>query len=228
MSEAPEHEFLAFMAAIRHDQIDYIVDVLQEYTSVTEWLVSLEKTDKAHKETEGEHLHFLIRMSDNHYKNFADRIFRKKYNLRGQSKKGVPRQYGKLREIHDLERMGSYTCKEQNLRHNIDGETIKRWVERSFKKKDEYELRDNIYTHLDNATPPETIDKGMCQNFVLNTWNEKPPLFLRIEILKYFRENCEKTPNPNTIKNYITGYMLYHAKLSYSIEEVDAWLFGRQ
>lgn len=222
-------EFIAFMAAIRHDHIDYVVEVIQEYSSVTEWLISLETADKTHLETEGEHMHFLIRMSPIHYKNFADRIFVKKFKLRGQAMKGKPRQYGKLREIHDLERMGMYTCKEDNLRTNIQESTVKRWVETAFKKDDVDILRNNIYEHLDKMPIPThimTFDGNALAQEEQNTKKQVPPCYLRMEILQYFRDNCDKIPNPNTIKSYVTGYILYHAKEKYSISDVDLWLFG--
>lgn len=227
--QAPESEFLAFMAVIRHDQVDYIVDTLLEYDSVTEYLVSMETTHTAHSDTSGQHFHFLARMSHTHYKNYADRVFRKKYHLRGQAIKGHPRQYGKLREIHDFEQMATYTCKDGNIRTNMDQEIVKRWVENSFKKDDEKVFREQIYDFLDCLAAPEFMDHEQSYKFnKLNEDNFKDTDFLKVSILAYFREKCSKIPNANVIRSYITGYMLYHRPKEYSLVYVSFWLFGNR
>jgi len=217
--------FMSFMAVIKHDQIEYVQETIQEYDSVTEYLIGMETSADSHQDNSGEHMHFLVKMSDTHYKNFADRVFRKKFNLRGQARKGLPRQYGKIREIQDLEKMAAYTVKDGNIRTNMEDKDIQRWIELSFKKDADKEFRDMIYEYLDTCPAPETINDGF--NVVANVDHSKPPQFLRISILQYFRENSNKIPNANTIKSFITGYMLYHNKKDYTLEEIDFWLFGR-
>ena len=64
-----------------------------------------------------EHLHFLIEMTDIEYRNYANTVFRQKYKLRGRAEKDKARQYGKLKQINDLERLQAYMIKE-NLDYN--------------------------------------------------------------------------------------------------------------
>lgn len=222
-----DHKFLAFMAVIPHSEIDYIEDVLQEYNTVTNYLISLETTPTAHLDNSGQHMHFLVDMSPKDYATFADRLFRKKYHLRGQAKKGLPRQYGKLREIHDLEKMGAYTVKDGNIRTNMSDQTIARWSALSFKKDDEIDFREKLYQYLDNIPPPQfvTNDSG---GLSANVDDYKEPSFLRLTVILFYREdNKLKIPTPNAIKNYVTGYMMYHAPQNYSIQGIDSWIFNR-
>lgn len=218
-----ESKYIAFMATIRHTEIDDIVAVIQEYDSVTQYLIGLEVSPDSHQDVSGEHMHFLCDMSEKHYHNFADRIFRRKYKLRGQAKKGLPRQYGKLRQIHDFERMAAYTVKDSNIRTNMDQATVDKFFKLSHKKDEEKEFKEKVYKYLYELPAPE-----FTENNKVNTFNEKDPFFLRKSIIGYFRDNLvDKIPNSNTIRSYVTGYMLYYNPTAYSLEIVDSWIFGR-
>lgn len=204
MSNQDVYPFQAFMAAIPHDQIDYVHDTLLEYTSVTQYLIACETTLESHIETNGEHMHFLVRMSNQHYKNFADRVFKKKYALRGRAAPNKPRQYGKLKEIIDLERMGTYTCKENNLRTNLDDKTLKRWIEGSFKQKESDTWREKVFEALDEYSKNEIYDSI---DTVLHPY--KPCVnILKIQILQFYKDNEAYKINRNTITHLALGYCM--------------------
>lgn len=218
--------FIAFMAVIPHADISYIVDVIQEYNTVTQYLISLEVTKTAHQDNSGEHMHFLTDMSDKEYTTFSDRVFRKRYHLRGQAKKGLSRQYGKLRDIHDLERMGAYTVKDGNIRTNLSDSIIARWASLSFKRDDEIDFREKLYLFLDESDIPSFLIGDDGVSLITNTFDYKEPTYLRLCVLKFYREdNKMKIPTSRTCHMYVTGYMMYHAKNKYTIEEVDRWVF---
>lgn len=78
-----------------------------------------------------EHMHFLIEMTDIEYRNYANSVFRQKYKLRGRAQKDKARQYGKLKQINDLERLQAYMIKENldynnNIFTNLDKDKLKR------------------------------------------------------------------------------------------------------
>lgn len=204
MPDQEIYQFQAFMAAIRHDQIDYIEQTLLEYDSVTQYLIACETTLESHLETEGQHMHFLVRMSVKHYKNFADRVFKRKYALRGRAMPNKPRQYGKLKEINDLERMGSYTCKENNLRTNIDSKTIERWIKKSFEQKEVDTWREKVFEALDKIndfSPDQSIDEVLHPT-KLNAENVK------LHILQIYKDFENYKINRNTITGLALGYCM--------------------
>ena len=213
------------MCACAHDNSTNILETLLEYDTVSDYLIAMETSQTSHTESNGEHFHFLVKMSDKHYKNYSERLFKKQLKLRGQAKSGKPRQYGKLREIHDLEAMAAYTMKDGNIISNMDSKQLEIWAEKSFKKDEEKEFRTLIYEYLDTIQPPETIHKDA--GVLVNTYQEVPPNYLRIQLLGYFRENSTKVPNRNTLNSLVAGYMLYHAKYRYTLEDVDSWICGR-
>lgn len=208
--------FHAFMCALPHTEHDYLLETLQEYDSVTEYLISRETSVNSHHETNGQHFHFLVHMAPKDYKNYAERVFSKKYHLRGQAKKGLPRQYGKLREIFDLERLGAYTVKDGCITTNMPDARIKAWGQTAFRKDEVKCLREKIWFFLDFQDPPEP-DPEMLElmehtpNWVLPSWYIRKPVgWIHGMILKYFSLNTDKIPTAATIKNITVGYMLHH------------------
>lgn len=122
------------MAHIPHSEIDFIVNDLLEQQEVITYLIGLETSSKV-----GEHYHFLVCVdSDTWYHKWSKKIFKDKYQLKGKAYKidgkGYPRQYGKLKEIKDLEKMGAYTVKDSNIRTNMPQNEIDNFVQKSHKK----------------------------------------------------------------------------------------------
>lgn len=66
-----------------------------------------------------EHLHYLVKMTDDQYRNYANSVFRQKYKLRGRAQDGKARQYGKIKEIRDLERLKAYMVKD-GIEYNVN------------------------------------------------------------------------------------------------------------
>ena len=94
-------------------KVETIEQELQEY----KYIIGLETS-------EYEHYHFYVKMTEKQYYNFAMKIFRNKYKLRGRATKGCPRQYGKEKNIKNHEKMARYTCKDKNVRSNMTKEEI--------------------------------------------------------------------------------------------------------
>ncbi len=127
-----------FMAHIPIKDMSNVVSTLLEYSSVSNYIVCGETTPY-------EHIHYLVEMDDLDYKRYAKRVFIDGYKLRGQAGRkgtiheGKPRQYGKVKEIQDIENAISYTLKEGNeqMRYtNMNADEIEKYIAKSFKKEE--------------------------------------------------------------------------------------------
>lgn len=106
-------KWLCFMAHIKHSDKEYIKEQLKDF----KYLFGMETC-------EYEHYHFLVEMSDKNYHAFAKRVFKDKYGLRGRAISGAPRQYGKVSQIRDIQKIARYTCKDKNIITNIGEEEL--------------------------------------------------------------------------------------------------------
>lgn len=106
-------EFKAFMAHIPKTDWKSTVEHLINRLPQRKYLIAGE-----HKPYE--HLHFLVEMTDTEYRNYANLVFKQKHKLNGRAQKdGTPRQYGKLKQIRDLERLQAYMIKD-SLEYNVN------------------------------------------------------------------------------------------------------------
>lgn len=217
--------YIAFMAAIKHTNVDYVVDTLQEYNIGT-YIIGLENAEGVHSETEGEHFHFLVEMSPEDYHKFAKRVFIDKFKLRGRATKGKPRQYGKLTKIDNLEKMKAYTVKDSNVRTNLNDEQLEKVKETSFKKIDIVSDAKKTLQYLD------TIQ--------LEAWHHEDSNWLNMEvcatnfdtlgkeIVQFTLGNDMSVPTGCAIKSYIKQFIIANkfinndikARLLYKIIEV--------
>lgn len=149
-----------FMAHIPHKDIDKIVECITGYECVVSYLIGMETAD-----TVGEHMHFIVETKGKGwYHKFSKRVFKDWYNLNGKahSINGVsyPRQYGKLNKIKDMEKMYSYTVKDQNLRTNMSQSVIDKYVEKSYKKSESRDYTLQLLKKIDD------FDKTIYPDYV--------------------------------------------------------------
>ena len=111
---------------IQEDEFDFIEETLIEY-DIGGYLIGHE-TDPFH------HYHILMESNAKVYNTFSKRLI-EKYGLRGKASKGKARQYGKIKNIKDLEKLKSYTVKDGNYRSNLSPEEVQAYFEKSYKKK---------------------------------------------------------------------------------------------
>ena len=150
--------FKAFMAVIEHKYAHEIKEILSQY-DIGKYIIAKETSKTAHTETNGEHFHFIVEMTDKDYHRFSKRLFIDRFNLRGRATKDKPRQYGKVKQIDNLEKMKSYTLKENDYDSNLSDEELKILFERSYKKKDEIDEQEELFRYLGENIKLETIDK---------------------------------------------------------------------
>ena len=154
MEELPH---VAFFGAISHSQIDYLNEVLQEY-SIGEYVICGETAAGSHKETLGQHFHFVVQMSLKDYHKFSKRIFIDKYKLRGVAKTGLPRQYGKVKVIENLSKMKAYTVKEGDkalIRTNLSMAELDALILESFQSEEKnnahHKHKQELFSALDTV-----------------------------------------------------------------------------
>lgn len=167
----------AFFCAVAHTEREHILQILKEYNIGT-YIIGYETTMGAHKETNGEHIHFYVEMSRKDYHKYAKRIFKDKYKLRGQARGGKPRQYGKVKVIESIEKMKIYTVKEGKVDTNLTEKELKELMEKSYEKDETLGLKDAILEWLDKtvkekplvAWGEETLDEYVldCHNCCRN------------------------------------------------------------
>ena len=135
-----EQEWIACFFALPLETFDDLEKRLLSY-DIGPYIIAYENEPK-------EHFHLLFKGTKQIYTNFSKSIV-EKYGLRRTGKGGLIR-YGKVKEIRDIEKMKSYTCKQQNIRTNIPDEEIKLIIEKSFIKVERKKFLDDIVDHLDN------------------------------------------------------------------------------
>lgn len=126
---------VAFFAHIPHCHIDEIINKLIADDYVDRYLIGLEVADSV-----GQHMHFVIKYlyesdRDKWYHAFS-KWFKGRYNLSGRAYKNKAKQYGKVKDIRDLEKMETYTVKDKNVRSNYSDEEIKLLISKSYEKED--------------------------------------------------------------------------------------------
>ena len=141
IQENKEIDYIAFMCAAYHYNYDYLEQTLKEYP-IGLYLIAAETTTESHKETDGQHFHFLVQMTESDYHKYAKRCFKDKLKLRGQARDGKARQYGKVKKIEDIERMAAYTIKQGNIRTNMTESQLETYKKITFSTKDEITFED--------------------------------------------------------------------------------------
>lgn len=145
------------MAHLPEKEFDQIQKDLDEYNP-QRYIIAFENQPY-------EHYHFLIQIDDpeKFYTRYRKKVFIDKYSLRGQAKKDLPRQYGKVKDIENLDKMASYTVKDENFRaYNIEQEEIDNIIDNAFNKSDKIKLlKDKMIEYVE-----EKLIKGGFSKYV--------------------------------------------------------------
>lgn len=182
-------KYIAFMCHTDISQFNYLETTIQEY-DIGGYVI-------AHENEPYSHFHFLVEMRESDYVRFRKRVFIDKLKLRGQARNGNARQYGKVAEIEDFSKMLSYTCKDSNIRSNLDDELINEAIDKSFKKQSPKLLKDKMLKYIEDK----------ITNF------GKPRFMRKKKILKLIVEWCfiEKIP---VRKSILESYYFYYRQFT--------------
>lgn len=151
-------DYIAFYCALKHssENEDFLIQSLKSY-DIGSFLVVREIAEFTHQLTNGEHYHFLVQMSNEDYGRYRKRVFIDHYKLRGQAKKGEPRQYGKVNYLKNPDRMAIYMMKDFNqdeksksiVATTMTDSQLETWHQQSFKKGDKEQFRDVLEKYVE-------------------------------------------------------------------------------
>jgi hypothetical protein len=146
---------IAFYIALPHNKSIILNEDIMHYLSAIEpderkLLIYKEVSKTAHQDISGQHFHVLVSWNDKTYDTFRKTILIKKYGLRGQSKDGLPRQYGRVTKIRDPLRMAAYTAKggDPVAQEGYTNEDITKFNEISFIKEEKKTFIEDLMEHL--------------------------------------------------------------------------------
>jgi len=182
-------KYIAFMCHTELLNYNYLEDTINEY-DIGGYVI-------AHETEPYSHFHFLVEMKEADYIRFRKRVFIDKLKLRGQARNGRPRQYGKVGDIDDFEKMLSYTVKDENIRSNLSDELINEAIDKSFKKQSPKLLKEKMLLYVEEKTSNYGV----------------PRYYAKKKILKLIVEWCfiEKIP---VRKSILESYYFYYRQFT--------------
>lgn len=180
----------AYMGHIAHSEVEYLVEEMEKLEAP--YVMSAEAGKY-------EHFHFLAKITVKQYHNFCQRVFIKKYKLRGRATKTLPRQYGKVKEIKDLSKMMSYTLKDKNFQTNMSIEDIEVILKKKINecdntKTESREIKEKMIRFVDNYVIQ-----------YLTKAHNRHEKYIRISIIQFMIEN-----HINIRRTTIEGYYWYY------------------
>jgi len=178
-------------------------------TETTPIIMSKEISKRSHQDISGHHFHIYVGWEDKTWEAFKKTILIKTYQLRGQAKDGLPRQYGRVTKIKDDVKMIAYTIKCNNYKKtNIDQSYLDEiYKNESFEKEDKKDYQETLMTHLlavretfmNLNNDPNRYD-SLCDS-PINVY------YLAEEILMHHMENKDKPICRTKLEYYIEYYL---------------------
>lgn len=198
--------YMFFMSAIPHKEVENVETMLCKYIDPSaSYIIAMETSKTAHKETEGEHLHYAVQMDDKQYDAFRHTCFNNTYKLRGRAVDGLPRQYGKVKQVKDETKFLQYTVKDKNIIYkNINLKTIQEYIQKSYKKVDKTDIVQELMEHLVSIRPEMVIDHEEFDPSRIKV------SAIEIEILKYYMLYLKKDITKAYLKTLTSKYMQLH------------------
>lgn len=200
-------EWMAFMAHIPHADADEIRQDLERLE--TKYILGLEMSSY-------EHIHFLVLMTEREYTNIRKRLFIDKYKLRGRAVKGKPRQYGKEKEIRDLEKYTKYCLKDQKYLTNMEKSEIEEIIKMKIddvkntksKNANSDVIKDELIKYVETHMGNHNI--YMPTHFGSEKWHSYHRL-LRIKIVDFMKTK-KLSIRKSTIDMYFYHVVAYSDK----------------
>jgi len=203
--------YQAFYVAMQPNQADKAIEQLLLYEP-KHYLCCGEIADETHQESQGFHIHYFCSISDTQYRCYIAKLKSLGYLMRGRAEPGLPRTYGKVKQIRDPMKMAAYTIKS----YNEDGSPSPVWTnfpEALFYQllklsylKDEKDDTLDVFRYIKENLPKEEerislLDED-CHQIGLPFQLHEPHMQLKVCILRFFREHSDKTPTRNRV-NYL-------------------------
>ncbi len=195
----------AWFAAIAHEHEQEVSTLLNEY-NIGGYIIGLETTEDSHKETNGEHMHFVAQISNQDYHNLSERL-KRKYKLRGKALKDKPRQFGCVTKIENLEKLKAYTLKDGKFKSNLTEKELKQLIDISYRKESVHTLWDKLVAHLDKVhCAPSDIYVNNKYSCYIND--------LRRSVIEFHVQNyTQKGLSRSAVESAARKYIMYHSKI---------------
>lgn len=190
-------KWISCMFHIPLSEYDYIQDTLLNYDIAGYFI--------GHESTPYSHFHILFEGTNKIYNAFS-RILVEKYDLRGKATVGLARQYGRIKQIRDIERMKQYTVKDGNVRSNIPQETLDEYMKSSFKVQDIRSMQICISDELDDLSDFSnyiTKENDKYDNYLISKIKKK---IIEISLEKKYKLT------KSALNNFV-GYYLTYSKI---------------
>ena len=235
-------DYIAFFCALNHsaENESYLLDCLKSY-DIGDYLIVRETAVNSHKLTNGQHYHFLVQMESADYARYRKRVFIDHFKLKGQAKKDMGRQYGKVNYLKDPDRMAIYMLKDNGTDDNVVSTTmtadqLESWRQQSYKKGEKELYKDKVEAYVVKKMWEDHHDEVLSimgtEEHMLQCIEEKEILeTLHHEIGRYYvsfvRHNhqCQESDNPYRgkkmpltkaqIKNFQNYFILYNDIFKY-------------
>lgn len=210
VQEAEPLPWKGFFAAIKHEHKDEVFDLMDEY-KIGGYIIGYETTPNAHQETEGQHMHFVVQISNHDYHNFSERL-KRKYNLRAKALKDKPRQYGALTKIEKLEKLKAYTLKDGVYKSNLSEKELKELSGMAYRKETIHTQWEKLVEHLHGVPWPNGYDTQAFINAGRSTFDEYARALRRAVIEFHVVNKTQKSLTKSSVESAQRKYVMYHAK----------------
>lgn len=209
-------EYTFWFAAVTHDvSSQFIADILRYLDPSASLIVALETAQGVHKSTNGQHYHVAAQITNKQWNAYKEYLV-DHYQLAGKNNKQGKAHYGKIKIVRDEFKFLSYTVKDQNIYyHNIDLQTIQKYIQGSFKKPKE-NYQDTLLDYLANSRPMFTITINPYRDMIDIAKLEK------LILEHYLQQKDIKTIQYNKLFYYTLTYLQKHE--SHDIEQIYGYM----
>lgn len=192
---------------IPHEHVKTVLKKLEFYSDGGNYLLSLEVSKNTHKETKGEHIHILYDDVNDRYHCFA-KCLRDIWHLRGRAIDGMPKQYGKVKNIKDIEKACAYTMKDGKYYTNIDDlDKLNEWISLSYEKNPKREIYEEWLEYMNETIEiPEFVGvHGTVETEFVNS--------IRYETIKFYINNQYTLPTKSGFFTQLCAFLSQNEKL---------------
>jgi len=218
-------DLIGFYAAIHKSNLDFVEVYVKKYT--VQYIITCECSPPSHPATEGWHMHFLVKLADNAYRNLIN-VLKSKFGLQGKTVKDAAHGYGRVKgELRNTERYVSYMLKDQTIGSGAQlrykGYSLNYLTEmksRSYPKQEKIDTRTEIMSFIDETFDP----KLEFQDGILIT---QPDTLTQVRqlILGYYRDQKEKAPTRSYVNSLLIHYFLMHTT-TMEISRIDMLFYN--
>jgi len=202
--------YQAFYVAMQPNQAEQAIEQLLLYEPKY-YLCCGEYSKESHQESQGFHIHYFCSISETQYRCYIAKLKSLGFLMRGRAEPGLPRTYGKVKQIREPMKMAAYTIKSYNSNSktpvwsNYESDLILKLMELSY-IKDEKDDLSGVFRYIKENLPKEEERISLLADdsslFGVPFQLHEPHMQLKVCILRFFREHSDKTPTRNRV-NYL-------------------------